>query len=519
MRTVGSEQLSDLAALLKERVGLHIRPDGHAALRLAVSARLEELGPQIADARGYLGLLRSEGGDEELRRLLPLVTVGKTSFFRDERQFGALRALLPGLLARPKGGGRPVAVWSAGCATGEEPYSIAMCAGEAGGGPEHVEILATDVNPEAVAAAAKGSFDSRRVRDVPAELMGRYFDPEGDHFRVRANLRRFIAAIRPHNLVSALFPRPAEGGWDVIFCRNVIIYFDTPTTQRVLQAFHDALAPGGYLFLGYSESLFRLFEGFELTEVAGAFLYRRPEGAARPAFPAAPRPVVPVPREPPPVRHVEVAPGPPPPAAPPSGARGKEGRRAARVERSFGSFALTPPVGSVPLAPQEFLDGAVALFSDGRFGAARELLERLLERSGEDLAVRLTLANLYGVLRQPDLARTCYEAALAIEPLSAEAHLFYGIHLLTAGEQEPAALELSRALFLDPDLSLAHYYLGRCREAQKDLARARLAYRNAIEAHRRRPDGKRQAFLGYYPDIPEDGAAFARAAQYALAAL
>jgi chemotaxis protein methyltransferase CheR len=165
------------------------------------------------------------------------------------------------------------------------------------------------------------------------------------------------------------------------------------------------------------------------------------------------------------------------------------------------------------------MDGAVALFAEGRFGAARELLERSLEVRGEDLSVRLTLANLYGTLRQPDKARDCYQAALQLEPLSAEAHLFFGIHLVSAGEAEAAALELSRALFLDPDLTLAHYYLGRCREAQRDAERARLAYRNALEAYKRRPAGKRQAFLGYYPDIPEDGAAFARAAEYALAAL
>jgi chemotaxis protein methyltransferase CheR len=178
-----------------------------------------------------------------------------------------------------------------------------------------------------------------------------------------------------------------------------------------------------------------------------------------------------------------------------------------------------PPPESPPLAPQEYLDGAIALFADGRFGAARELLERLLEKGGEDLAVRLTLANLYGILRQPDRARRSYEAALALEPLSAEAHLFYGIHLLSSAEPDQAALELSRCLFLDPDLALGHYYLGRCREAQRDPQRARLAYKNAIEAFARRPEGKRQAFLGYYPDIPEDGASFARAAEYALAAL
>lgn len=503
MRPMVTDELAELAAILKERIGLHVRADGHSALRLAVSGRLDALGPAVPDAAAYLALLRGDGGDEELRALLPLVTVGKTSFFRDERQFSALRALMPDLLARPRAGGRRLSIWSAGCATGEEPYSIAMTAAEAGAAPEHVEILASDVNPEAVAAAARGAFDARRIRDVPSELLERHFDRDGDAYVVRASLRRLIAAIRPHNLVASLFPRPADGGWDVVFCRNVIIYFDTATTQQVLQQFHNVLAPGGYLFLGYSESLFRLFEGFELTEVAGAFLYRRPEGPLRAPGAPPPRPA-PYPSSPPPVRHLALRAPPPPRAAPPG-----DGVTAAAPPRP------PPP----PLAPQEFLDGAVALFAEGRFGAARELLERLLERGGEDLAVRLTLANLYGILRQPDLARECYVAALAIEPLSAEAHLFYGIHALSTGEVEQAALELSRALFLDPDLALAHYYLGRCREAQRDPSRARLAYRNALEAHRRRPEGKRQAFLGYYPDIPEDGAAFARAAQYALAAL
>jgi chemotaxis protein methyltransferase CheR len=507
MMAVPAELLVELAALLKERVGLHIRQDSYSALKIAIAARLDELAGRVGDAPAYLKLLRSEQGDEELRGLLPLVTVGKTSFFRDDRQFRALDGLLPALVARARGGGRRIAIWSAGCATGEEPYSIAMALAEAGASADDVELLATDVNPEAVAFAARASYDARRVKDVPPALVEKYFDPDGERRVVRASLRRYITAIRPHNLVSAVFPRPADGGWDVIFCRNVIIYFDTPTTQQVLTQFHNALAPGAYLFLGYSESLFRLFEGFELTEVAGAFLYRRPETAIRPAPPTQrPRPV---PLSPPPVTHVDVRrPARPPSAAGPSHAPPAQRR--------------PPPAagpGSPPLAPQEFLDGAVALFAEGRFGAARELLERLLERAGEDLAVRLTLANLYGILRQPDRARACYLAALQIEPLSAEAHLFYGIHLLAAGDADAAALELSRALFLDPDLTLAHYWLGRCREAQKDVARARLAYRNALEAYRRRPDGKRQAFLGYYPDIPEDGAAFARAAEYALAAL
>lgn len=506
MIAVAPELLVELAALLKARVGLHIRPDSFSALRLAVAARLEEPDGPAPDPAAYLRLLASERGDEELRRLLPLVTVGKTNFFRDDRQFRALAAILPGLVARARGGGDPVRIWSAGCATGEEPYSIAMTLAEAGGVPEETELLATDVNPEAVAAAARGLYEARRSREIPAPLLARHFDREGDAWRVRTSLRRYLRAIRPHNLVSSAFPGPERGGWDLIFCRNVIIYFDTPTTQRVLELFHQALTPGGYLFLGYSESLFRLFDGFELTEVAGAFLYRKPEDGGRASQPP-PRPSQPHPSSPPPVRHVSF---PPPRPAPAPAPRGQPA-----------AAPPPPPPGAPasPLAPQEFLDGAVALFAEGRFGAARELLERHLEQSGEDLSVRLTLANLYGVLRQYDRARESYQAALALEPLSAEAHLFFGVHLLATADAEAAALELSRALFLDPDLALAHYYLGRCREAQRDPNRARLAYRNAIEAFRRLPLGRRQAFLGYYPDIPEDGATFARAAEYALAAL
>jgi chemotaxis protein methyltransferase CheR len=485
------EQLSELASLLKERVGLHIRPDGYSALTIALSARFDQLNGRISGPLGYLELLRSPEGDEELRRLLPLVTVGKTSFFRDERQFRALAALMPGLLQAARARGRPVAIWSAGCATGEEIYSIAMTAAEAGAQPGELELLGTDVNPEAVSAAARGLFEARRVRDVPAGLVGRWFEGDGEGYRVRSDLRRLLAGVRPHNLVGEPFPRPQARGWDLIFCRNVIIYFDTPTTQQVLARFHDALDPGGFLFLGYSESLFRLFEGFELTEVAGAFLYRRPEGAVpRPAAPPPP-PAMAHRYVPAPVKHMRLG----PPAAP-----------------------RPAPVRPV-LSPQEVLDAAVDLIGDGRFGVALEALERLIRDSGDDLAVRLTLANLYVILRQPDRASESYQVALSKEPLSAEAHLFYGIFLMSAGDADGAALELSRALFLDPDLSLGHYYLGRSREAQRDAFRARLCYRNAIEAFRRRPDGKRQAFLGYYPDVPEDGATFARAAEYALAAL
>jgi len=489
-----ADQLAGLAALLRERVGLHIRADGFSALRLAVAARFEAADPPPAAPGAYLDLLRSTGGEEELRCLLPLVTVGKTSFFRDEKQFEALGALLPTLLARGRASRRPVSIWSAGCATGEEPWSIAMTAAEAGARPGELELLASDLNPEAVSCAARATFASRRMREVPRRLVDRYFDETPEGHRVNGELRALCAGIVPHNLVSGGYPRPMAGEWDVVFCRNVLIYFDTPTAQAVLARFLRALVPGGWLFLGYSESLFRLFEGFELIEVAGAFLYRRPEGRSTPALAPPPRPRA--------AATLRYAP--------------------ARVTHAAPPHAPSAPPGATPrprFSPQEVLDAAAQLLEAGRFDAARGRLEAHLEEGSEDLGATLTLGYLHGILKAPERAAACYRSALAQEPLSVEAHLFYGIHLLGEGDADAAAQEIARALFLDPDLAIGHYFLGRCREAQRDPARARLCYKNAMDATARQPAGKRLTFIGYYPDLPDDGGAFARAAEYALAAL
>ena len=506
-----------LAAVLKERVGLHVRPDSLPALRLALMARLERLGdrgptpPSLPRAAG-----RPTRGDEELRQLLPLVTVGKTSFFRDQRQFDALAALLPGLLARARAGGPPARIWSAGCATGEEPYSIAMAAAEAGrrAGRGGAAWPPTST-PRRWRAAARGLYEARRGREIPARPPGPPLRRRGrDACRVRASLRRYVTAIRPHNLVSAAFPAPG---------RRPLGPHLLPQRHHLLRHRHHPAGAGAVsstrssraatLFLGYSESLFRLFEGFDLTEVAGAFLYRKPE-AGRVAGRRRPRPGPP---SPPPRRRrrcatlaLRAARRRRPPATSPAAAR------AARRRPS-------PRRGRPPLAPQEFLDGAVALFSEGRFGAARELLERATSsRAATTWRCGSPWPTSTACCASPTRPAASYQAALA-----ARAAQRRGPPLL----RHPPALARRRGgrarrwscrapSSSTPTWSLAHYYLGRCREAAARPAAgpARLPQRHRGPPPRPR-GGKRQAFLGYYPDVPEDGAAFARAAEYALAAL
>lgn len=486
-----AEQLRRLASLLRHRVGLHIREESFGALRLAVTAVLGPT-PGAAEVESWLHAL--EEREEELRKLLPFVTVGKTSFFRDERQFAALAELLPGWLSKARLEGRRLAIWSAGCATGEETWSVAIAALEAGAEPAELELLGTDVNPAAVEFARRGSYPLARIEGLSEDRLARHFERNGAEAAVRPQLRRAISAFEVHNLTDRRHPAPAAGSWDAIFCRNVLIYFDLPTMRQVLDRFHAALRPGGYLFLGYSESLFRLYEGFELVERAGSFVYRKPE-QPRPA-PSAPTAV----SFPPPV--------PPRPPRPPE-------RTSERVPER--PTQIPPPAAPAPAARVPDLQEIGAAIAAGRFGEARTALEERVTRFPGDLGARLTLANLYDLLRLPEPARACYEAALEMEPLHAETHLLYGIHLLAGGEVRAAADALSRALFLDPDLGIGHYFLGRCRERLSDLEGARRAYHNAVRAF---AEGKRpRRFLGIYPDLPEGGAAFARAAEGALLAL
>ncbi|MBZ4331672.1 tetratricopeptide repeat protein [Corallococcus interemptor] len=287
MLNVGNKVLQQLSALLLERAGLKITLDGYHSLRLALSTRMPALG--LSDPEKYLQKLMSASGEEELRALLPLVTVGHTEFFRDAKQFRALEgSVLPELLARARREMRKVSIWSAGCATGEEPYSLALVMAELGALAVEVDLWATDLNLAAVEAARQGRFSTRRAMAIGPERLKRFFRPVEDGYEASPILREYIR-FDGQNLAAPVFDKVAPASLDLILCRNVIIYFDLPTIRGLMDRFLAALRPGGLLFLGYSESLFKVYDRFEMIEVDGAFVYRRPLGERpRPPPPLAP---------------------------------------------------------------------------------------------------------------------------------------------------------------------------------------------------------------------------------------
>lgn len=532
MLTVGKSALEQLAALLLERAGLRVSADGFNGLKLALNERMPALG--ISDADDYVRRLRERQGEHELRALLPLVTVTHTEFFRDPRQFRALeQRVVPEALARSRRAGRKVSIWSAGCATGEEPYSLAMLLAELGASKNEVDLWATDLNQSAVASAKLGRYPLRRMNPVGRDRMSKYFRPTEDGYEVQPELREWVH-FDGLNLAAPIFAKVQPATFDVILCRNVIIYFDLPTIRGLMDRFYAALRPGAFLILGYSESLFRVYDRFEMVEVEGAFLYRRPRTESAHRSPQTVVEKLGASVELPPRRHSgefavvvpaktagpAIAAAPPPPV---TRARAESPPRmtgefrvvvAAQVASDAGKTAPFAPSAGLR-APAERLADAAKLVQTGAFDEALQTLRELQTAEPEDLATQLTLGNVYSVMgRAEEAARVFAEVSLR-EPLCVEARLFGSMAAMQVGRDDEARGQVQKALFLEPTLALAHYLAAQIFERLGDHDGARRSYRNAITQLR----FPQRVLAGYYPDLPDSPELISRAARYALAAL
>ncbi len=268
LASTSTQVLAILSALIEEKTGIHYSPADFDLLRDKVAPKAEERGcDSLLD---YYYLLRyDDASGRELDELIDVLVVPETYFFRE---FPALRLVveqfvLPALAA----GARP-RLWCAASATGEEPLTLAMLLADAGV-LGRVDLVASDMSPQVLARARAGKFGARSLRQVPEpELVARWLDTSGKVPRVNPEL---LAAIQWHrvNLIAA--PEIlALGIFDVVLCRNVLIYFKDETAVRVLATIRRVLRPGGSLFVGTSESLLRFGTSFVCEERSGTFFYR-----------------------------------------------------------------------------------------------------------------------------------------------------------------------------------------------------------------------------------------------------
>lgn len=261
--------------LASTEAGLMIAPTKTALVQSRLMRRLRAIG--LTSFSDYLDLVESEDGRDELRQMISVLTTNVSHFYRERHHFEILRAnILPRLVKRAAQGGS-VRIWSAGCSSGQEPYSIAMDVlrlDQAAAGYD-IRVLATDIDPAILDAAREAVFTEDLIQGVPEHERGALFEArQGRRYRVRKSVRDLVT-FRELNLMA---PWPMKRQFDVIFCRNVVIYFHEATQRTLWPRFRDALAPGGILFLGHSERVQEL-PGLNLKSI-GVTAYRREDGQA-----------------------------------------------------------------------------------------------------------------------------------------------------------------------------------------------------------------------------------------------
>lgn len=437
-------------AVVRERTGL-VFPDGRrAALAAGLAASMRHANTR--DPNSYLAQLVAD--PMALEQLVGEITVGETYFFREPDQFEAIREEIIPALARRRAAGHHLRVWSAGCASGEEPYSIAILLRELGR-QAHAHVLGTDLSRHALAKAVRGTYTRWSLRGLPIELLDRYFTTANDRFALVPAVRAAVE-FRCLNLAEDTYPSIAVGVWgmDLILCRNVLIYFDADTVARVARRLLDTLSPDGWLLLGASDPPLAELVPCQVVVTEGGLAYRRADaGQVAVGMPPLPR------RPEPPASHRVPVRAPEPTSRP------------------------SPPSPRPPIAPAatvaEETDAAARWYAARDYARAAEVARRAADRDGSDAAPWIVLVR--ALANRGDLVtagRACVEA-LARHRESAELVYLQGVLLGEAGRYDDAAAAARRALYLDRNFIVAHLALGGALAHLEDPTSAGRAFRNA----------------------------------------
>jgi chemotaxis protein methyltransferase CheR len=226
--------------------------------------------------RSYFTMLRFQASGEELQLLTNLMTVNETYFFREAYQFECLvKSILPELTARREKG-LPIRIWSIPSSSGEEAYSIAIYLLEFWKGLEDwdIEIISSDIDTKILDAARQGAYSARSIQHLPARVLNKYFKRTAGGYQIGMDLREAVEFTR----VNLSEPADTRGyrNFDIIFCRNLLIYFDELSRKRAAETFFDAMRPGGFLCLGHSESMSRISSIYKIRKFPEAIVYQKP---------------------------------------------------------------------------------------------------------------------------------------------------------------------------------------------------------------------------------------------------
>jgi len=276
-RVLSADEIRRLCAFLYRRTGMIFGESKRYYIERRIAERMTATGTRSFPA--YFAHVEADNG--EIEHLINIFTVNETYFYREEHQLQCLgRSLLPSIVQHRKPGDL-VRIWSIPCSTGEEPYSIAIWLLENWPIVDayHIEIVGSDIDTRVLQAARDGDYGERALSRLPTDVVERYFEPTRDgHRRLIEDLRESVK-FTVTNLVDPSSVA-AQGLFDIVFCRNVLIYFDDASRLLAVNNLYAALQPGGYICLGHTESMSRITKRFNLRRFDDAIVYQRPEGNA-----------------------------------------------------------------------------------------------------------------------------------------------------------------------------------------------------------------------------------------------
>lgn len=270
-----AEELSRLSAFVYRRTGMLFEEKKRYYIDRRVADRIQVTGSQTF--ANYYGLLRDD--EHEAQALINSFTVNETYFYREEHQLRCLsRALLPHVVHNRRPGDH-VRIWSIPCSTGEEPYSIALWLLENWAMVDvyNIEIVGSDIDTFAIDGALDGHYGARALAKLPEQVLETYFEDEHDGTRmIIQDIKESVKFTKTNLIDKASVAK--QGRFDIIFCRNLLIYFDESSREAAAANLHDALLPGGFLCLGHTESMSRITSKFETRRFEDAIVYERPDG-------------------------------------------------------------------------------------------------------------------------------------------------------------------------------------------------------------------------------------------------
>jgi len=271
-----SEELYDkFVKLIYKRTGLYYEENKRYFVQKRIEKRAELL--EMETLNEYYILLKFDEDSSEFYRLINDLTVNETYFFRDFPQLRNFAEDVLPVITKEKEAKKKIKIWCAACSTGEEPYTLSIILQEMLEASEkwEIQILASDINTEVIQSAKIGLYENRAVKDVPPEYLEKYFTKRHDKYLVNLNVKKYVSYKRI-NLMDENDMRNVNG-CDVIFCRNCLIYFDDESRKNVLANFYESLNPGGFMFLGHSESVGRISSAYKVKKIGDTITYSRPK--------------------------------------------------------------------------------------------------------------------------------------------------------------------------------------------------------------------------------------------------